>query len=527
MNVTDTDARAPAAMLAGLPPRPVDNTYWVLPGRLLAGEYPGRTRRDPDSNRLEQLLAGGIDCFVDLTEPDELEPYSLDLPMHIEYLRKPIPDHGVPLEPPHMREILECLDQALAAGRRVFVHCRAGIGRTGMTMGCLLVERGYDGDAALEELNRLWQQNERSEAWAQVPETEEQIAYVRGWRHRRPADAPQLFAVDAVAPVADGPDPLLDPSTLAAARAVRLRFQGALVGLAVGDALAAATQFRRPGTFTPIGDVLGGGPFDLPRGGWSDDTAMALCLAESLLECRGGDPRDQIERYRRWQKDGHLSATGQCLGITAGMTQALAAAQWRRQPFAGTHDPKRLDPEPLSRVAPAVLYAFGRPETAVQLAADAARATCQSPLVVDACKLLAILLHAALSGQPKARILAPDLAAQPIWGPMPPKARIAQIAGGSWRSRKPESIRAGETAGEALEAALWAFDRSSSFREGALLVANLGGASDVAAAVYGQLAGAHYGIDAVPPAWRNALLQRDLIESFADRLLASALLSME
>ena len=100
-----------------------------------------------------------------------------------------------------------------------------------------------------------------------------------------------------------------------------------------------ATQFRTPGTFTPVGDLLGGGPFDLPRGGWSDDTAMALCLADSLLERDGFDARDQVERYRRWQREGYLSATGQCLGITASTARALAMAQWRRRLFSGSHDP--------------------------------------------------------------------------------------------------------------------------------------------------------------------------------------------
>ena len=108
--------------------------------------------------------------------------------------------------------------------------------------------------------------------------------------------------------------------------------------------MAAATQYRRPGRFTPVGDMLGGGPFDLPRGAWSDDTAMALCLAESLLERAGFDARDQVERFRRWQQQGHLSATGQCVGITAATARALARAQWRRQAFSGSHDPDALDP---------------------------------------------------------------------------------------------------------------------------------------------------------------------------------------
>ncbi len=132
--------------------------------------------------------------------------------------------------------------------------------------------------------------------------------------------------------------------------------------------------------------MLGGGPFELPRGAWSDDTAMALCLAESLLEQDRFDARDQVERYRRWQQEGYLSATEQCVGITAGTARALARAQWRRQVFSGSHDPQAQDPETLSRVTPVVLFFFADVEQAAHQAGEAARTTCQSPQVLAACR---------------------------------------------------------------------------------------------------------------------------------------------
>ena len=135
--------------------------------------------------------------------------------------------------------------------------------------------------------------------------------------------------------------------------------------------------------------MIGGGPFEMPRGAWTDDTAMALCLAESLLEREGFDARDQAERYIRWRQNGHLSCTGQCVGITASTVKALSMAQWRRQLFSGSHDPNQLDPEVLSRVAPVVAFFFASPAEAIQLASDAARTTCQAPAAVDACRLLA------------------------------------------------------------------------------------------------------------------------------------------
>ena len=488
---------------------PLPNTYWALPGLLLAGEHPSGLTTEATRHRVSVLLAAGIECFLDLTHPSEIEPYDQALPFHIEYLRKPIRDHGLPERREHMMEILDCLHDALRSGRRTYLHCRAGIGRTAMVVGCLFVERGLTGEQALDELAARWEQCERSKLWPSVPETEAQTDYVRRWTGRAspfPAAsaAPLGVAAPAARPLAADPDPLLDPATLAAARTLRERFLGALLGLATGDAVSVATQYRRPGTFPPVGDLIGGGPFELPLGGWSDDTAMALCLADSLLAAGGFDARDQVERYQRWQREGYLSATGQCLGITASTARALTMAEWRRQLFSGSHAPDQLDPEPLSRVAPVVMFYFDAQDEAIQLASDSARTTCQAPAVLSACRDLARALHLALSGHPKARIL-------------------AEVSAGA--EPRPGRQRAGSVT-EALAIALEAFAATENFRDAVLHAANHGGNSDVASAACGQLAGALYGASGIPAPWRDGLLQRALIESYADRLLQHALLKM-
>jgi ADP-ribosyl-[dinitrogen reductase] hydrolase len=599
--------------------KPVAESYWVIPDRLLAGRYPGGKNPKDTERRIAALLEAGFDTFIDLTEAGELPPYDIYLPGRVQHVRKPIPDHGVPRDPQHMVETVAALRAALDAGRRVYVHCRAGIGRTGTVVACHLMDCGLEPREALIRLNDLWQDNERSASWPDVPETDEQRDYILNWvappapatptlriqaaqppepvrmreaevppprfevpeirvepapvpvpipRWRRfgakpkekvewhepgflvptdsgptidtesfdaPSSLPQLsiHAFDAPAPSSTlppmprsttaEPDPMQAPDVLDAARTLRERFQGALVGLAVGDALAAHTQFRKPGTFAPVGDLLGGGPFDLPRGAWSDDTAMALLVGESLIEREGFDGHDQVARLARWQREGYGSSTGQSVGISASVARALAMAQYKRNPFAGSHDPDHLEKDPLSRVAPVVMYFFADAKTAVSKASEAARITVQAPMALDCVRLFAAMLHQALSGRDKAAILRPP---RELWETASTRAEVFAIYEGVWATRPAHEITGGGNILNALEAALWCFQRSGNYREGALFAANLGRDSDVVAAAYGQLAGAHDGVSAIPGIWRNSLTKHEVVIDTADRLLTHALVTL-
>ena len=112
-----------------------------------------------------------------------------------------------------------------------------------------------------------------------------------------------------------------------------------MIGLAVGDAVGTTVEFKAPGTFAPVSDMVGGGPFGLRPGQWTDDTSMALCLAESLIECGGFDARDQMERYVRWWREGHLSSTGKCFDIGNTTRAALSRFEKTGDPFAGSTEP--------------------------------------------------------------------------------------------------------------------------------------------------------------------------------------------
>jgi ADP-ribosylglycohydrolase len=281
---------------------------------------------------------------------------------------------------------------------------------------------------------------------------------------------------------------------------------------------------RRPGTFTPLGDMIGGGPFDLPRGAWSDKTAMALCLAESLVETGRIDPADQVGRYLRWQREGHLSSTGQCVGISAETARALAQAQWSGNPLAGSFDPSRPRKEPLGRIGPAVALLLPDPEEAIEAAVDSARVTHQAPVTLDAVRYFAALLAGALQGASRRELARPMFSpVEGYWTRHLLKPEVEAVARGSWADKAPPKIYGGGQAAEALEAALWAFNRARSFRDAVLAGANLGGDADVTAAMVGQLAGAHFGTAGIPAAWRGSIAARERIVSLADALLERAL----
>ena len=168
-------------------PTPIPYSYWVIPGKLLASEYPRNLDDESSREKLAKFAEAGITVFIDLTEPNEPTAFGEPMKPYCHLLngachrRFDIRDMSTPKSKDWTRQALDAIDAHLEAGEAVYVHCWGGVGRTGTIIGCWLARHFEPGQAALNRLAKLWCKNPKSE-FRQSPETEQQRCYVREWR---------------------------------------------------------------------------------------------------------------------------------------------------------------------------------------------------------------------------------------------------------------------------------------------------------------------------------------------------------
>lgn len=292
------------------------------------------------------------------------------------------------------------------------------------------------------------------------------------------------------------------------------RARGALVGLALGDALGTTLEFSGRDTRPPVTDIIGGGPFGLAAGEWTDDTSMALCLAESLLERGGLDVHDLMVRFLRWREEGHNSVTGACFDIGNATDAALRSFKKTGEPLSGSTDPRSAGNGSLMRLSPVAIRWWHDRSKATAAARLQSRTTHGAIQAVEACALFVALLTEAIAGAPKETVM---------------RARgwtgdtvIADVAAGSWRAKGRVDISSSGYVVHTLEAALWCVGRSDSIEDALILAANLAGDADTVAAVTGQLAGAVWGISGAPAGWLGKLAWRYRLDALAAGLFEAA-----
>lgn len=335
------------------------------------------------------------------------------------------------------------------------------------------------------------------------------------------------------------------------------RIKGAIFGLAICDALGGPVEFQARGSFPKVTSMKANDNFDLPAGCFTDDTSMALCLAHALVDSNGQSKTvDQVEKYIAWWRKGYQSSTGRCFDI--GMSTHRALAGWNeqlREEYDGLKpdSPARevalasiqqqiiesLSDEcfcgngSLMRVLPVSLVARSEAD-AVDLAAASSLPTHPHLRCVHACSLYAALVYQALNGASKDE-LAISLGESVVEDHHPPPPRSdksdtpldpvlrerLQIyrERKDWQARSSDEIHSTGYVVDSLEAALWAFFNTDTFEDGAILAVNLGDDADTVGAIYGGLAGAYYGFEAVPEQWYRDLLRKDLLDAVVQKIL--------
>lgn len=290
------------------------------------------------------------------------------------------------------------------------------------------------------------------------------------------------------------------------------RAQGCLLGLACGDALGASVEFYPRGKFTPLTDMRGGGQFRLQVGQWTDDTSMALCLADSLLEKNGFDAFDQMTKYCLWANTGYRSSKKRAFGIGKQTINALSDFLKNQQIYSDKTESQYSGNGSLMRIAPIALFYFND-EALLEYAKLSSQTTHASRECLQSCQYFVQLLNGALNGMDKNELLKLSYNLKNQYD------CLTQITMGNFVYKQANEIRSSGYVIETLEAALWAFWQHDNFTDTLLAVANLGEDADTTAAICGQLAGAYYGVQAIPSHWLAVLYQQDEIRQIATRLI--------
>jgi ADP-ribosyl-[dinitrogen reductase] hydrolase len=461
----------------------------LCPGKVQSWGPTGAWQRDLALD-LDVIAEWDAAAVVTLVEPHELE--RLQVPQlgekvherHMEWVHLPIRDRDVPdaaFEEAWL-EAGERLRARLRSGFNVLVHCMGGLGRAGTIASRLLVELGWTPGDAIQAVRRV-----RPGAL----ETDEQEDFVHG----------------CIAVPEHQPDEAMT--------AVRERAIGSLLGLAAGDALGTTLEFTPRDSRPRLTGIEGCGPFRLEPGQWTDDTSMALALADSLLSCGGLNEHDLMTRFVSWWEDGAYSSNGRCFDIGNTVRTALSRFKRTGDPIAGSSDPMSAGNGSLMRLAPVAIRYWDDDEARRDAAARQSRTTHGAAEGIDACIAFADMVADAIAGRPRSEVLR-DRAGEP-----PYAGAIAGIMAGSWRGKARQEVNSSGYVAHSLEAAIWCVARTGSFAEAVLLAANLGDDADTVAAITGQLAGALYGYRSIPQEWLGQLAGQGMIFGMG-RLLIDA-----
>lgn len=436
---------------------------------------------DIDLNEIAAWGAVAIITLVEAVELQELQVIGLGAgaeARHMEWLHLPVQDYSVPTSDfeAAWAQVGERIRHRIRSGFHILIHCKGGLGRAGMIAAKLMIELGVPVKEAISQIRK---------ARPGAIETAEQLAYVRAQK-AVPEDRPSTTF-----------------------EAIGDRATGSLLGLALGDAVGTTLEFKTRDTAPLLTDMIGGGPFRLEAGQWTDDTAMALALADSLFAIADLDAADLMQRFSDWRSKGVYSCTGSCFDIGVTTQQAISRWQETGDPVAGSTDPNTAGNGSLMRLAPVAIRHHRNRIKMRDIAARQSRVTHAARDAVDACVAYADLIADAIEGAPRTEVL------RARGGYI---GKVGRILQGGWRGANRDRILSSGYVIHSLEAALWSIGSSGDFRGSVLRAANLAHDADTTAAIAGQLSGALCGASQLPEGWLAKLAWAPRIRGMAESI---------
>ena len=293
---------------------------------------------------------------------------------------------------------------------------------------------------------------------------------------------------------------------------------GSFLGLVIGDAFGTTLEFAERDEYPLLTEIIGGGPFRLKAGQWTDDTSMAICLAESLIECKGFNSTDQLERYLKWYRFGDNSSTGHCFDIGNTTREALERFEYTKESYCGSSNSAKSGNGSIMRLAPIVIKYWKNTDDLIRYAALSSKTTHASKETIQASIILALFLQGIFQSKQKEELFSDVFSDFVISNIDNISPKLYEILKGSYKEKSREEISSSGYVINTLEAALWAFYNTNSFSEAIILAVNLAEDADTVGAVTGQIVGAYYGAQSEITEWSNKIFQKERIIKLAKQL---------
>ena len=286
------------------------------------------------------------------------------------------------------------------------------------------------------------------------------------------------------------------------------RVAGAFMGLAIGDALGVPMENKRKGSIDFVSEMLGGGANSLPPGAWTDKTAIALCLAQSLLVTSELDVYDLVTRLKKWVETGENSSTGICTGVEQNLLRWLRSFQRKKQIDMGFPTQPDDGKSVIARVCPVACIHWTDLATVSRISRQQSYLTHTSEIIATSCEYLALSVSHLIAGRDWNYVC--NMPMKKDW-----PYEIRRIIEGTWRYKKIHDLNTSDGIVDLLEAAFWCSENSTNYEEAVTTAINLGGSSETIGSVVGQIAGAMYGLESIPVRWFDQLVHVEKLTDVA------------